>query len=55
VLYALMTRDGPAPTDLDRLDAGLASEPVEEDPDPLLDMDDEQLHARAAALIAGRL
>jgi hypothetical protein len=55
VLYALMTRDGPEPADLDRFDAGLVSEPVEDSPDPLLAMDDEQLHARAAALIAGRL
>jgi hypothetical protein len=55
VLYALLTREGPGPTDLDRFDAGLVAEPVEDAADPLLDMDDEQLQARAHALIAGRL
>jgi hypothetical protein len=52
VLYALLTREGPEPASIDRFDAGLSAEP---DDSPLLDMDDEQLQTRAAALVAGRL
>jgi hypothetical protein len=55
VLYALLTREGPGPADLDRFDAGLVAEPVGDAADPLLGMDDEQLQARAASLMAGRL
>jgi hypothetical protein len=55
VLYALLTREGPEPASIDRFDAGLSAEPVAADDSPLLDMDDEQLQTRAAALVAGRL
>lgn len=55
MLYALLTRLPGTQDDLDRFDAGLVSEPVGEDFDPLLAVDDEELQVRAASLMAGRI